>query len=152
MRVDADHSWLDTHGSTALWYAMLGSPFVWAIQLFFMYPAVPYACSSKSTVWLYVIGGLALLLSVASGLVAYNIWNEAGAELPGEYATRTDRTRLMVAVGMIFSALFSTILLAQLIATAILGPCIPLPRVKYTPDAAASHATQLYATAEARWW
>lgn len=150
--VERDRAYLRRRGSIGLWYAFLGAPIAWGLELFVIYPAVPYACSHDAPVFLYVIGIVGLLLSLGAGLVGYSIWSDAGEELPGDHATRMDRSRLMAVVGMMASTLFSLIIIGQLVATAIIGPCIPLPRVRFTPDAlvAPAPAPVLASNAERR--
>jgi putative membrane protein len=70
-----------------------------------------------------------------AGYTAYAIWRAAGHRASEDEATTTDRSRFIAEVGMAISALFALILLGQWAAVVILGPCIPLPRVPFTPDA-----------------
>lgn len=134
-------------GNAALWYAFLGSPVVWSIELFFIYIAVPVACVTEANAILYAINGVSILLSAGAGIVAYLIWGTTGGELPGEHGSRTDRTRLMVVVGFMSSGLFTLILVGQLLATIIVGPCVPLPRIRFTPDVLLETPAPLYAEA-----
>ncbi|HEX6560125.1 MAG TPA: hypothetical protein VF021_11700 [Longimicrobiales bacterium] len=135
MRVDADRSYLSRHGSVALWFALLGAPCAWFLGLVLSYPVVPYACYSGHVWTLYAISAIALLVVLGAGVVGYGLLMDTGAELPGDHASHTDRTRLLAAVGMMFSGLFALILIGHIASTAMVGPCIPLPRERFTPDA-----------------
>lgn len=135
MRPPGEKTYLQPWGNAALWYAFLGAPIVWAIDLFLVWFAVSPACVTQNSLPLYLIDGTALLLSLASGWTGYLIWKDTGEEMPGEHATRTDRSRLMAVVGAMMSGLFSLIIAGHILATIIIGPCIPLPRVRMTPDA-----------------
>jgi hypothetical protein len=147
MRADVDRSYLSNSGSVALWYAFLGAPICWFAEQLVNYPAVPFACSHKTILPLLIINLVGMALTIGSGVVAYSIWNDVGPELPGEHATRTDRTRMMAVIGMMFSGLFTAVVVGHFISILVLGPCIPLPRVRYTPDALSQPAqTQLLAS------
>lgn len=150
MRADVDRSYLGNRGSVALWYALFGAPFAWFLELCLSYPVVSYACDSGNVWTLYAMHAVALLFALGAGAVGYSLLMDAGAELPADHATRTDRSRLLASVGMMFSGLFSLILVGHLISTAVLGPCIPLPRERFTPDtfvAPASSPALAYAEA-----
>jgi len=134
MRAEVERGYLSHHGSAALWYGFLGAPFAWFLGLVSAYPVVPYACWSGHVWTLYAINLIALLLIIGAGVVSYRLLVATGAELPGDHATRTDRTRMMAAVGMMFSGLFALILIGHLISTAVIGPCIPEPREPLSPD------------------
>ena len=134
MSVHVARNYLSSHGSITLWYGFLGAPLAWFFALLFSYPLVPYACWSGNVWTLYALNLVALILTLGAGGTAYRMFADTGAELPGDHATRTDRTRLMAAAGIIFSGLFSLIVIAHLVSTAIMGPCIPVPREPLSPD------------------
>ena len=126
---------LKLHGSATLWYGFLGAPAVWFIQLCFIYLAVPIACVTENSVPLHVLDLSALALTLLAGWVAYSIWRRAGGGSETEPATLESRSRFMALIGMMASGLFSLVLIAQWLGILVLGPCIPLPRVRFTPDA-----------------
>ena len=150
MRVIDDRDYLSPRGNLALWYAFLGAPVVWFIDLGFVYFWVSPSCVLRTSLPLYLIDGVALVLALFALLIGYNIWQDTGEELPGEHATRTDRSRFMAVVGIMMSGLFSLIIAGHILATAILGPCIPLPRVRNTPDTFLQTTQPLYAEAPRR--
>jgi len=126
---------LSRQGSAGLWFAFLGAPIAWFVDLFFLYFSVTYACVTGRVMTLYVLAALPLLVSLAAAVVGYGIWRDTGAGLPQDQATRMDRSRLLAVMGLMMTGLTVAILVGQLVAIAVLGPCIPLPRVRFTPDA-----------------
>lgn len=126
---------LSFHGSAALWYGFLGAPVIWFLQLGLLYIMVPIACATESSVMLHVVDLLALALILAAGWVAYTLWQRAGGGGDTKPANLETRSRFMSLIGMMASPLFALVLVAQWLGIIILGPCIPLPRVRFTPDA-----------------
>ena len=119
-----ERKYLSPSGSPSLWYAFLGAPIVWFIQLNVGYFAVPYACKFDRTFVLYAIVLSALALTVFAAWLANSIWRREGGWDPGEYASPPERSRFLAVMGLMFSGLVALILLGELVAIAVKGPCI----------------------------
>ncbi len=128
------HSVDTQRGNIRLWYAVFGAPTLWFVALTAAYFLVPWSCSHDNPWPLHIIMLLALAGSIYAGLLGYRIWRDEGRAWSDDQGSRADRSRFMSEVAMGSSALFSLILLGKWAAIFILGPCIPLPRVPFTPD------------------
>jgi hypothetical protein len=148
--VDKQRSELGLQGSAALWYAFLGAPIVWFVQLGLIYIMVPLACVANNTAILHVIDLVALALALLAGWLALRIWRRTGSGGETQPADPETRSRFMALIGMMASPLFSLVLLAQLLGIIVLGPCIPLPRVRFTPDASNPPAQEVMLAHAAR--
>ena len=137
--------YLAPNGNLAIWFAFLGAPVVWFTAMVFVYFNVARACVVGSSLSLYIIDGAALAIILLAGFIGYSIWVDTGEELPGEHGTRTDRSRLMAVVGIMMSSLFGVVVAGHIVAMMIVGPCIPLPRVRFTPDAVVETQQPLFA-------
>lgn len=87
------------------------------------YVLVPFACSTRSDVWVHVAAALSVLLSLIGNLAAWRAWTRAGREVPGEGPGSMPRTRFLGAVGLGMGAIFTLILVAQWIAALFIGTC-----------------------------
>lgn len=134
-RIRLSKNYLHDAASWLLWYAVFGAVISWLIELFVIYLSVSYACVSGNVLWLYVLNVAALMVALGAALASYSIWQDTGAGLPSEHATRVDRTKMLAVVGLMFSTLTVMVLVGQLLAIPIIGPCIPLPRQMMMPDA-----------------
>ena len=140
-----EHAHRKQSGSPMLWFALFGAAGVWFAAQAITYFVVAWACSHESTLPLHLITLPALGLAIFAGYTAYRIWREEGATWSGDVANREDRSRFIAELGMGSSALFAMLLFGQWIAIMILGPCIPMPRIPFTPDALLSGSEVLLA-------
>jgi hypothetical protein len=69
---------------------------------------------------------LTLLLALSGGLVAWREWKRTGREWPSEELGAIPRSRFMVALGLLASALFSLVILAQWAASFFFNPCMAI--------------------------
>jgi len=123
MTVDSRTETPDARRIRALWFGLLAAPVAFLLNLEIAYALVPTACSSGTSLMVHLVHVLCLLLALAGGLVAWRIWNAAGVEWPGEQGGQIARTRFMAGSGVLGSALFALVILAQWIPTFVLSPC-----------------------------
>jgi len=102
-----------------LWASILAAPSAWFISLSANFALAPLACVSSGRVWLQVVSAVSLLIAAASGFVAYSAWREYG---PAEGAP-AERIRNMALAGLVLSAGFSLVILAQWIPNILLAGC-----------------------------
>lgn len=131
----ADLKYLSAKGSFALWFGLLGAPAAWFVGMMIAYFTVPWACSHENTLPLHLIAAIGLVVTALAGVSALRIWRSSGREWSDDVADRHDRSRFMAEMGMAGSLLFGLLILGIWAAIIILGPCVPLPRVPFTPDA-----------------
>jgi hypothetical protein len=111
-------------GILALWAGLLVAPVAWLTQMQVAYMVVTLDCSA-GTAPLHVTTVVALVAAAAGGYVAWLEWRRAGPAWPGEGAGAVSRSRFMAALGLLTSAMFFVVILAQGVATFILDPCQP---------------------------
>jgi hypothetical protein len=111
-------------GSAGLWFAVCGPPAAWFASLVVGYFAVHEVCRVHSPLGPRIISLVALIVSVAAGLGGRGIW----------IATEHERTRFMAQIGVLGSAVFSLIILLQVVATILIPGCHERPRTPQSPD------------------
>ena len=62
-------------------------------------------------------------ISAVGGLLAWREWKQLGSELPGEGGGAIPRSRIMALAGMLLSAMFCLVIIAQAIPELMLGAC-----------------------------
>ncbi len=107
----------------ALWISVLAGPIVWLCTFQARFTWVPWACTFQAKLVLYLIALLGLLLNGGAALMAWRQWKEMGAVVPGEEGGALPRSRFMALTGIVFSAAFSLVIVAQTIPELILGSC-----------------------------
>ncbi|HXR77968.1 MAG TPA: hypothetical protein VN737_18455 [Bryobacteraceae bacterium] len=93
--------------------AVLLPPIICLTQMEVAFALVPYACKDGIEFSLYIVHLVGLLLTLACGLMAYSGWKSMQA----------DYSRFLAEGGMLSSGLFSLLIIAQGIATLLMGAC-----------------------------
>jgi hypothetical protein len=73
--------------------------------------------------WLHLTALGTLALALGGGGLAWRDWRSTGGGPAGDGEGAIPRTRFVTVLGMMTSALFALIIVAQWIPTFILGPC-----------------------------
>lgn len=107
----------------ALWTGVLAGPIVWLCSFEANYALAPWACIFQAKLALYLISIAALVLCGASGMLAWRQWNELGREWPGGGGGALPRSRIMAIGGVLMSAMFFLVVLAQAIPEVVLESC-----------------------------
>ena len=123
---------VDRRGSLGLWFAVLGPPAAWFASLVVGYFAVHEVCRVHSPLAPRIISLVALIVAVAAGLGGRAIWS----------ASRHERTRFMAQIGVLGSAVFSLIILLQIVATILIPGCHERPRTPQSPDVMRTPSTE----------
>ncbi|HET8657187.1 MAG TPA: hypothetical protein VFL93_16795 [Longimicrobiaceae bacterium] len=108
----------------ALWFAVLAGPTAWILGMLANYSLVRVACAKHSMLSLHLVSLGALLLALGGGAVAWREWRRAGSEWPGEGSGPLVRSRFMAVIGVLASAFFTLVIVAQWIAQLFLNPCM----------------------------
>jgi hypothetical protein len=108
-----------------LWAGLLVGPVVWLVQFQSIYTLVTWTCVRGQPWTLHVISVVSLLLTTGAALISWRSWRAAGGEWRdgGKGGSVVSRSRFMSALGLLVSAMFFLVVLAQWIASWILGPC-----------------------------
>lgn len=108
-----------------LWFAVLGPPAAWFVSLGVSYFAVHEVCRVHSPLAPRVVSLVAFVVAIAAGMTARAIWVAAAQH---------ERTRFLAQVGVLSGAVFSLIVLLQIVATLFLPSCHERPRTSESPD------------------
>lgn len=122
---DAVGYFRERRGKQAMWAGVFSGPVAWAIQFQISYTLAPFICNHR---WLalcsHLVTVVLLVAAVGGGWLAHGHWRQLGGGWPkGGDAGTEGRTRFLSVVGMMTSALFSLLILAQWAASFFLDPC-----------------------------
>lgn len=107
----------------ALWLLVVFAPVIVAIEMQLNFVLVRQACSAQRNVALYVVSGVAVVLTVAAAIVAFRIWRQAGEAPPSEGGDLASRVGFISVLGILSSVMSFLVVLAQGIATVHFDPC-----------------------------
>src|SRR4051812_28868041 len=110
-------------GPWSLWAGVLTAPMAMLIELQTNYALVLWACEVRREWALHLVMLLALLTTLAGGLLSLRNWRRAGGVFEDEGAGVLPRSRFMALVGILISALITLVIIAQWIAIFLYGPC-----------------------------
>jgi hypothetical protein len=119
----AEGEFSQTRGIFRLWLGVLAAPLAFLLNLQADYYLTYRLCPGGRLLILHLVTILFLLAAAAGGFIAWRNWREAGRVWPGEDASVAERSRFMAAVGLLLSAIFVVLLIAQLIPQFIFHPC-----------------------------
>jgi hypothetical protein len=106
-----------------LWVGILLAPIVWFLSMLANFALAPWACAFQWKFALFLVTIVALALCAISGFTAWHEWNQVGREMPGEGGGAVPRERYMALFGVLLSAFFFVVVLAQAVPHIILGAC-----------------------------
>jgi hypothetical protein len=107
----------------ALWIGVLAGPFIWLLSFQANFTLAPWACKFDTKIALFLVTIAALILVAGSGLLAWREWTALGRIAPDEAAGAVGRSRIMALGGVLLSAMFFLVILAQAVPELILGAC-----------------------------
>jgi hypothetical protein len=107
----------------ALWTGILTGPIIWLLSFEANFALAPWACVFQAKLALYVVSIIALAVAAASGLLAWREWEALGREWPGDGEGTLPRSRVMAVGGILMSAMFFLVILAQAIPELMLRAC-----------------------------
>jgi hypothetical protein len=100
----------------ALWLALLGPPLVWLVQFEVRYALADNLRPTKPDAVLLSVAAVALLLVVVCAVTSVREWRVADRSPLERMAGTPRRTRFMATLGMMTSALFGLLIIAQALA------------------------------------
>jgi hypothetical protein len=112
-------------GTLSLWAGVLGAPAVWALQLNVGYALVPYVCRHYERHYLLHLASVVfILLALACGWICYREWDKVGRKWPSDtVGGAIGRVQFLATLGVLSSALFSLVIVAQALASFFIDPC-----------------------------
>jgi hypothetical protein len=123
MTVDPRTDIPDARQIRGLWVGLVLAPVAFLINLEVAYALVPAACSSRNELLVHLTHFVCLLLALGGLLTAWRSWQAAGATWPGAQGDPPARSRFMAGTGILLSAMFVLVIVAQWIPSFILDPC-----------------------------
>ena len=102
---------------------IVAGPVILALQHQTNFILVRQACSMQRNVALYAVTIVAMLLTIATVLIAVSIWRREGAGWPTESADLANHIKFIAVLGLLSSAMSFLVILAQGIATIYFDPC-----------------------------
>jgi len=117
----------DARENFALWIAVLGSAVIWFVQMQTSYSLAMWACSSGRIWSLHVASILFLILAAAPGWLAWKHWRASASGRHRETERESSgagRRRFMAMLGLMLTALFILLIVAQAIPSFFFDPCL----------------------------
>jgi hypothetical protein len=106
-----------------LWIGVLAGPVLWLFSFEAKLYWNTWTCASQTKAAPFLIALVAFLLTAGAGLVAWRLWKELGKQAPGDGGDTLARSRLMALGGLVFSAGFCLVIVAQAIPDMLLEVC-----------------------------
>ena len=106
-----------------LWLLVIVGPAIVAGEQQANFILVRQACSMQHNLALYVVTIVAVLLTIATAVVALSIWRRTGAAWPTEASDLANRIRFISVLGILSSVMSFLVIVAQGIATINFDPC-----------------------------
>src|SRR3954468_4844323 len=111
-------------GYALLWLGVLWAPALWLIQFELRYSLVEPLCNRGMRFPLYIVSVVFFIFIALSGLWSWREWARAGKRLPSdEQSGSRERNLFLALLGLLTSALFILLLIAQTIASVMVDPC-----------------------------
>jgi hypothetical protein len=109
----------------ALWTGVVGPPLVWFADLTVSYPVSHWACHGGHRSVLFLVTVVALLLTAGSSLAASRGLPPRQSATALDGARPADRAHFMAVLGLLTSAFFALVLIANAIPRFVFDPCQP---------------------------
>jgi hypothetical protein len=106
-----------------LWVGFLAGPVAWAVQELAVFGLSAWACEGGPAAVLHVVSALCLAGALGGGYLAWRGWRTVGGWPTGADEPEPGRARFMTTLGVLSSALFSWLIVAQWLAAVLLPLC-----------------------------
>lgn len=105
-----------------LWMGVLLAPAAWAMHFTISYALSGFACAPPQSWGLHLSTVVAAIIALGGGYLGWAVRRET-AEEPEGASDSMARGRFMATAGVVMSALFLLVILAQAIPLLLLEPC-----------------------------
>jgi|tagenome__1003787_1003787.scaffolds.fasta_scaffold18979646_2 hypothetical protein len=102
-----------------LWAGAVAAPIAWAVQFLIIYALVPHVCKVGASKSLHITSATFIVLGILAGILSW--WNLGQKE--HSFEEERESIIFMGRLGIMNSALFTLIMLAQVIPTFFIDPC-----------------------------
>jgi hypothetical protein len=113
----------DRRRLAVLWTGVLLAPLAFLANLEVAYALVTASCDRGDHLLLHLTHLASLLLVLGGAWAAWSTWRAESAEEPGQGGGAVGRTRFMAGLGLLLSAMFALVIVAQWIPGFLLSPC-----------------------------
>jgi hypothetical protein len=119
------HAAASSQNNFILWVGILAGPVAWLVHFQTSYALVLWVCAHGHESILHVVSLLCVIGALAGAAVAWREFNarQQSTARRMEEEEPITRSRFMAAVGMMNSALFALVIVAQGIPSFIISPC-----------------------------
>ena len=121
--MQAKQKFSEKSGKLWLCIGLLMPPVVWAAQLEIVYLLTEFSCKTSNFFTIHIASIISLALALAGTFISWRHWIETGGEWKSEKAGVVPRSRFMAILGTLLGALFSLLIFAQWLPTALGVPC-----------------------------
>jgi hypothetical protein len=106
-----------------LWIGLFAGPLAWSLDLGLSYLLVWPARASGRTAAIHLVGAVALAITAAGAVASWIAWRRVGEAPRGVPEGRVrSRSRFMALAGLVSSAFFALVILAEAIPVFLLRP------------------------------
>ncbi|MFN8556440.1 MAG: hypothetical protein U0531_03510 [Dehalococcoidia bacterium] len=95
----------------------------WIVHLFASYLLVPMSCDYNTKLPLYAVTLVAALVTLVAGGLALTAWRRSGVRAATAIGGAGGRSGFLALVGVLISALFVALILAECVPNLYLNPC-----------------------------
>jgi hypothetical protein len=118
---DQPRTWQEPRTLLSQWAGVLLGPLGWALHLQVSYTLATFACDDPWRLSVHAMFVASLAIALAGAYIGWRNWQasqEAGPE-----GNRLERSRFMAVSGIVLSAFFALVIVAQWIPTLFMEPC-----------------------------
>lgn len=112
-----------TRRDALLWTSILVPPGVWFLTLLANFAIAPVTCDGSGKIAVNSVSLAGLLISGCCGLLAWSVWRGLERDTPQTAGAPVQRVRTMAVAGLVLSASFFLVILAQAIPDLMLKGC-----------------------------
>ncbi len=120
---DVERYFNELRGIALLWIGVLAGPLAWFLYQQVSYMLATLSCAATATLVLHAMTAVALLIALAGAGIAWKSWRRTGGEWPARSGGTVARSRFMALGGLLLSALFFLVIVAQGLPNFFLSPC-----------------------------
>lgn len=123
-KAEAKREFSEKKGQLSLWVGTLLPPLSWAAHVLITYQLSEFGCVHGNYLPIHIASAVLLLLSLIGGFLSWSHWNDVGGAWKTEDFGVVPRSRFMSILGVMFSALFSLLIIGQWLPTLTGVPCL----------------------------